>query len=260
MLQRIWVDDLNQYTILTINQAGWDTVAPKFYGATALPDYGPFASSEDQLRLLGNVSGQRVLELGCGSGHSLLYLAQQGAAELWGLDLAAAQIAAATDLLHAREITAQLFTSPMEHNPGIPTNYFDLVISIYALGWTADLPQTLAHVAAYLKRNGRFVFSWEHPLHPCLSYADGRFVLARSYQTEGPRLAESWLGVPIVRQARKLSTFLNALLDQGLVVERVLEPEPTVDALPVQDDPTAYYSTARAALVPATFIVCARKP
>ena len=254
------MDALNQHTILTINQAGWETVAPKFYGATALPDYGPFAPSEDQIHLLGNVSGQRVLELGCGSGHSLVYLAQQGATEVWGLDLAATQIAAATELLHARGIAAHLFTSPMEHNPGIPTNYFDVVISIYALGWTADLTRTLAHVAAYLKANGRFVFSWEHPLHHCLSYADGHFIVTQSYQTEGPRLAESWLGVPIVRHARKLSTFLNTLLDQGFVVERLLEPEFAVDGPPAHDDPAAYYSMARASLVPATFIVCARKP
>jgi hypothetical protein len=39
----------------------------------------------------------------------------------------------------------------MERNPGIPTGYFDLVLSVYALGWTNDLPRTLMHVTNYLR-------------------------------------------------------------------------------------------------------------
>jgi hypothetical protein len=60
---------------LATNRDGWNTVAPHFHGSTALPEYGPLAPTEDSLRLLDSTSGQRVLELGCGSGHSLLYLA-----------------------------------------------------------------------------------------------------------------------------------------------------------------------------------------
>lgn len=72
---------------LAINRAGWDQVAARFHGRTALPVYGPLAPTEESLRLLPPVAGARVLEVGCGSGHSLRYLAEQGAAELWGLDL-----------------------------------------------------------------------------------------------------------------------------------------------------------------------------
>ena len=123
---------------LAINREGWNQVADRFYGGTALPVYGPLAPSEDTLRLLPSAAGMRVLELGCGSGHSLLYLAERGAAELWGLDLSTAQLAFARDVLDAFEPRVRLFESPMEVNPGIPTGYFDLVLSIYGLGWTTD--------------------------------------------------------------------------------------------------------------------------
>lgn len=76
------MERVDQQTILAVNQAGWDAVAHQFYGGTALPEYGPLAPSEDRLQLLGDLAGSRVLEVGCGSGHSLLYLAQRGAAEL----------------------------------------------------------------------------------------------------------------------------------------------------------------------------------
>jgi hypothetical protein len=73
--------------ILSTNQKGWDAVAPIFHGGTALPKYGPLAQTEDQLQLLGDLTGKAVLELGCGSGHSLVYLAKtKKVGELWGLD------------------------------------------------------------------------------------------------------------------------------------------------------------------------------
>jgi methylase of polypeptide subunit release factors len=84
---------------LAINRAGWDRVAPLFHGGTALPAYVRLAPTEDTLGLLDPTEGARVLELGCGSGHSLCYLAQHGARELWGIDLSSVQIAFAEETL-----------------------------------------------------------------------------------------------------------------------------------------------------------------
>src|SRR5262245_33773656 len=53
---------------LAINRAAWNHVAPRFHGGTALPEYGPLAPTEDDLRLLNLEPDLRVLELGCGSG------------------------------------------------------------------------------------------------------------------------------------------------------------------------------------------------
>jgi SAM-dependent methyltransferase len=83
--------------VLATNRAGWNHVAPMFHGGTALPEYGPLAPTEDDLRLLDAEPDLRALELGCGSGHSLRYLAQRGARELWGIDLSR------TDCLRGRD-------------------------------------------------------------------------------------------------------------------------------------------------------------
>ena len=77
-----------------------------------------------------------ALELGCGSGHSLRYLAERGARELWGVDLSPVQIAFAEETLRPFASRCRLFESPMEMNPGIPAGYFDLVFSIWGMGWT----------------------------------------------------------------------------------------------------------------------------
>jgi SAM-dependent methyltransferase len=115
---------------LAVNRAGWDQVAPSFHGGTALPEYGPLAPTEDTLRLLELTPELRALELGCGSGHSLRYLAERGARELWGVDLSPVQVAFAEETLRAFAPRCRLFESPMEVNPGIPSGHFDLVLAL----------------------------------------------------------------------------------------------------------------------------------
>ncbi len=244
--------------MLQINQDAWNHVAPKFYGVTALPTYGPLTPTEDDFHLLGEVQGKRILEIGCGSGHSLAYIAAQGAGELWGLDISTTQLEAATRLHQEQGMASHLFHSPMEKNPGLPENYFDLVFSIYALGWTVDLSQTLSLIASYLAPGGHFLFSWEHPMYRCFRYRDGRFVLDRSYNDEVPSLSPHWAdGKPTVFHSRKVSTYVNEIIEAGLLIEPTMGPEQTTatDASPEQ-----WYSLPRAQLVPTTMILKAKKP
>lgn len=250
--------------ILSINQKGWDKVASLFYGGTALPQYGPLAATEDELSLIPDLAGKRVLELGCGSGHSLAYLSEsRNAGELCGLDFSKEQICFTQELLEKKRIPAKLFLSSMDENPGIPEDYFDLVVSIYALGWTPDLSRTLALVHSYLKPGGTFLFSWEHPAYHSLRYemSISKYVFEASYLDESPELDPSWKGVEIVINHRKLSTYLNAIIQAGLVIDRVIESEPNMGLAREQDfAPEKWYSIPRAQLMPTTFIVKAHKP
>lgn len=250
--------------ILSINQCGWNQVAPLFFGGTALPKYGPLAFTEDQLHLINDLTGKAVLELGCGSGHSLEYLRRErNAAELWGLDLSPEQIRFTRELLESKNIPANLLLGSMDENPGIPENHFDCIVSIYGLGWTPDLPRTLALVNYYLKPNGIFVFSWEHPVYHCLRYSadSAEYVLAESYLKEGSEIDPSWKGVEIVLHPRTMSTYINGIVQAGLVLERLIESDVNTQVAREQDyAPDKWYSVPRAKFIPTTFIVKARKP
>lgn len=254
----------NRDEIVAINQKGWNKVAPTFYGVTALPKYGPLAQTEDELKLLPDLRGKCVLDLGCGSGHTLAYLGEnRNAAELWGLDLSEEQIHSTKELLEQKDIPAKLFTASMDENPGIPENYFDLALSIYGLGWTPDLPQTLSLVCSYLKPGGLFIFSWEHPVYQCLDYNAeiNKYIFERSYQKEGPELHPTWRGVEIVINSRKLSTYLDALIQSGLVLDRLIESQANIASAGEQNlSPEKWYSVSRAQLLPTTIIVKAHKP
>ena len=244
-----------------INRKGWNHVAPLFRGSTALPEYGPLAPTEDELGLLTGASISRVLELGCGSGHSLYYLGRRGADELWGIDLSSTQIAFAQETLRPFAPKAHLIESPMESNPGVPQSYFDLVFSIYGLGWTVDLPATMALVSNYLRPGGRFILSGEHPVYGCLEWNGTRYVVSAPYLSEGPREHRSWNGVPIVIQHRTLGTFIEQTIRAGLQIEALIETPVNVSAAnQEQTDPSRWYSVPRARVMPTTFILKARKP
>ncbi len=256
--------ELKREEILSINQRGWKKVAPMFYGGTALPIYGPLAGTETDLNLIRSLDGGKVLELGCGSGHTLSYLWEnKNAGELWGLDFSAEQIRFAKEFLEEKDIPANLILASMDEDPGIPQDYFDLVVSIYSLGWTPDLSKTLALVNSYLKPGGVFIFSWEHPVYQSLNYEASieKYIFEHSYLGEGPALNPSWKGVEIVISHRKLSTYLNAVVQSGLVIEKIIESEPNTALAREQDfNPAKWYSLPRAQLMSTTFIVKAYKP
>ena len=152
ILRYKWKIEMNRDEILKTNKHYWDTYADLWFGTTALPAYGVHFVTEDELHLFGDVSGKKMLEICCGSGHSLKYHADRNAGELWGVDLSHKQLENAKRYLNENGYTANFICSPMEADMNIPKEYFDFVYSIYGIGWTTDLDGTFRKIASYLKK------------------------------------------------------------------------------------------------------------
>ncbi|WP_404452217.1 methyltransferase domain-containing protein [Virgibacillus necropolis] len=242
---------------LKVNKQSWDEVAQRFYGRNPLPEYGPLAPREDELNLFGNVSNLKVLDIGCGSGHSLQYMSKRNAGELWGIDLSKKQIDAAKLLPENCSSTVNLFESPMEENPGIPENHFDIVYSIYALGWTTNLDKTLANIHKYLKKGGVFIFSWEHPLHSRVSNKDDVLSFAKSYHEEGPYDHEAW-DKPAIMQQHRVSKYVNTLINHGFRIEKMIEDVRLTEE-DVHRHANRWYSFEKAKSIPTTLIIKSQK-
>lgn len=245
---------MDSTSIHNINKNYWDTNADEWFGVTALPTYGVQFVTEDELKLFGDVSGKKMLDIGCGSGHSLKYHGDNNASELWGIDMSIKQIENANKYLIECGYTPKLINTPMEVECGIPRDYFDFVYSIYAIGWTTDLQRTFNLIASYLKKGGIFIFSWKHPLHHCVIVEEDKLVFKNSY------FDEHWFtnridGGDINLCNRKISTYINALAKAGFIIEQMIEETDKETMLSTPDDDRS----KKAKMLPLSFIFKARK-
>ena len=265
-------------TVLAQNKSSWNAIADDFFGVTALPTYGCLCPTEDELHLFPDLNGKKVLDIGCGSGHSLRWCGDHGADELWGLDMSDKQLNHADKYLEENGYKPKLFCSPMEQNPGLPQDYFDVAYSIYAIGWTVDLRGTFNLIASYLKPSGVFIFSWDHPFLHCVDVDGERLVFSGSYYEAEPftfhkgenrqqvrRQKEDGSytapdgGFPLTLTNRRLSDYINALATAGFAVERVVE-ETDKDTFEREAEfSSAYYASCKAKRFPMSIIVKARK-
>lgn len=179
---------------------------------------------------------------------------------IWRLDLSSAQIEIANKTL--KGWNPKLVCGAMEEEGDIPKGYFDIVYSIYALGWTSDLRKTLELIYSYVKPGGSFIFSWEHPVYSNLQYGTEEVAIKSSYHEETPITFETFKGenVQATLYKRKISTYINELNRVGFKIERIEESEPSSSFDGELAEPsTNYYSLYKARMVPTTFIIKARK-
>ncbi len=250
--------------IIEKNKTYWNEHADLWFGTTALPEYGVRFPTENELHLFGDVTGKKMLEICCGSGHSLMYNARKGAGELYGVDLSQKQLDNASKLLKESGYSAKLICAKMEDELDVPKDYFDYVYSIYGIGWTTDLQGTFDKIASYLKKDGIFIFSWHHTLNYCIAWscderreimADEKLVMMKSYYDE------SYFKMPvhdseIVLCNRKISTYINTLARAGFVIEQLVE-ETDENSLHAtgEIDP----KTKKSKMMPISFCIKARK-
>ncbi len=244
--------DLDEKNIHETNEHFWSTNGNETIGCLALPLYGAF-TTEEECQLLGELADKKVLDICCGSGQSLLYAAQKKASELWGIDISKGQLDKTKKLLMENNYPVKLICSPMEKECGLPLNYFDVIYSVYGIGWTTDLEETFRRIASYLKKNGTFIFSWSHPIHKCVSVEYDSLNFKKSY------FDESWYsllldGELISLSDRKLSTYINALAKAGFFIEELVE-ESHEELLKA----SASTFAKKAEMLPATFVIKAKK-
>lgn len=234
-----------------VNRNFWENAGNDLLGPIVLPKWGRFLPEESELNLLGMAKGSRFLEIGCGNGESLKYLAEKGADEVWGIDISEMQLARACKNLEEYP-SACLICTPMEEMRGIPENYFDVVFSVFGLGWTDDLPTTLSRIRACMKPGGIFVFSWSHPIHKCTAWENGSLVFKNSYFDE-ETYAANLDGNSFIMKNRMLSTYVNAIINAGFSIEKIIENTDCISTI-CSDEAFA----AKAKMLPTAFVLKAR--
>ena len=246
------------------NRRWWDAAAPAYLAehGTDLGDadflWCPEGLREADAHLLGDVTGRRVLEVGCGSAPCGRWLRTAGA-DVVAFDVSAGMLAQAADLNRTTGIAVPLLQADVGALP-LASEAFDLAFSSYgALPFVTDARAALAEVARVLRPGGRFVASVNHPMRwPFPDSPDPEDLrIVSSYFDRTPYVEVDDAGeVSYVEHHRTVGDWVRAVVDAGLVVEDLIEPEWT----PGRTQNWGQWSPERGVLVPGTLILCTSRP
>jgi len=118
----------------------------------------------DEVELLGDVRGKRVVHLQCNSGQDSLSIAARGA-QITGVDISDEAIGFARSLSEGSGIAACFERADVYDWLATTTEQFDVAFSSYgALPWLSDIAAWARGVARILAPGGRLVIVEFHPL------------------------------------------------------------------------------------------------
>lgn len=188
-------------------------------------------------KLLPDFTGKRVLDLGCGYGWHCLYAAENGAASVLGTDISGKMLETAREKNPHPSITYQ--QAAME-DLDFPEGSFDIIISSLAFHYVKDFASLVKKISSWTAPGGRFIFSVEHPVFTAYGTQDWYYDESGSilhfpvdnYYYEGQRNA-IFLGEPVVKYHRTLTTYLNTLLTSSFELEHIIEPQPPEDMMDI---------------------------
>jgi SAM-dependent methyltransferase len=189
--------------------------------------WGMFHVPESEVRVLGDVAGLDVVELGCGTAYFSAWLARRGA-RVVGVDPTPAQLDTARRLIAETGITFELVQAPGESVP-LPDASFDLVLSEHGAATWADPRRWIPEAARLLRPGGKLVFLHSTPLaHVC--FPDTGQVttsLQRPYFGLG---RTEWPGEEGVEHQLTHGHWIAVLRDSGFEIERLVELQAAGDA------------------------------
>ena len=197
-----------------------------------------------------------VLDLGCGYGWFCRRAAEKGAAKVIGLDLSEKMLAKAAELTsgeYAGKISyyradlgnLDCLVGPAKEEggepcgclrgtpPALPRDGFDLVYSSLTLHYLEDITALFRSVHSLLRPGGSLVFSVEHAIYTAGLNPDWfpdrnglKSWPVNHYLAEGKRSTD-WIITGVLKQHRKIATYVNGLIEAGFILARLDEWGPT---------------------------------
>lgn len=200
-----------------------DRLPPEALLNADVVSYGPDIPDESDLRLLGDLKGRRVLELGCGWGQCSVAFAKQGAIAI-GVDPSSEQLARTRRLIEREEVRVELRQGDLAELAFLRADSVDLAFSAHAFDQVEDLNRVFRQVHRVLRVGAPLVFSLPHPAFAFVERGTaGRPDGAGSY-FDGSAVSAGE-GAPR-RHHHRFEEIFGGLTRASYRVDALLEPEP----------------------------------
>jgi SAM-dependent methyltransferase len=248
----------------TANQVWWDADADDYHA-----EHGDFLGAadfvwcpegvrEEQVKLLGEITGARVLEVGCGSAPCSRWLAANGARPV-ALDISAGMLRHAQDGNRATGLDVPLVQASADQLPFADAS-FDAACSAFgAVPFVADSGAVMREVSRVLRPGAPWVFSVTHPIRWIFpdDPGPGGLTVVQSYFDRTPYVEVDDSGrATYVEHHRTLGDYVRQIRDAGLELIDLVEPEWPAG----HTRNWGQWSPLRGKLFPGTAILRTRKP
>lgn len=161
------------------NRASWTKANAEHtdraaHGAWAREEvgWGQWHQPETEVRILPDVVGKDVVELGCGTAYFGSWLKREGARRVVGVDVTPAQLETARRMDEEFGVGLELIEANAEDVP-LPDASFDVVVSEYGASIWCDPARWIAEAARLLRPEGELVFMRGSTLRNLCVPADG---------------------------------------------------------------------------------------
>lgn len=188
-------------------------------------------------KMLPDLKGKKILDLGCGNGTMSRYFIENGATKVLALDISQNMINEAKEKNSLEGITYVI--DGMENLDKI-NEKFDLVFSSLAFHYVEDFNKLIKDISNLLNNNGVLLFSQEHPtvtatiLNPdqkkYVTIGDNRYYYLNNYNNNGKRLLH-WNVDGVVKYHRNFSLTLNTIMNNNFELLQIEESTASKEAI-----------------------------
>lgn len=212
----------------------WERIADDWIAHADTNDYRLHFLMPVMLRMLGDVRGKRILDLGCGEGGYTRELAKRGA-DLVGADGSRRMIDVARERARTQGLNIEFQCVNASAMPQISSTSFDTVLAAMSLMDVEDYPAAMHEIARVLRPGGDLQMSITHPCftapvsqwerdearHPLVFKVDRYFERIAWEEQITARFR-----APVLRRHRPLEDYMGPPIAAGFMLRDFREPVP----------------------------------
>jgi SAM-dependent methyltransferase len=201
-----------------------------------------FVLDPAHLEQIGDISGKRVLDAGCGEGRFARMLSERGA-KVTAIDFSPRMIEIATGIEKKSPLGIDYMVADMTDLSRFTDSSFDNAVAYLSIIDVPDYERALTEIARVLRPGGTFQFSL---VHPCFLMPDARWEPVKpgivpirdedkaykrvdNYYPAREVRFRMWPTAPVetINYHRPLSNYAHACRSAGLFIRDILEPYPS---------------------------------